>query len=145
MTANELARGLDAALREDDDLVAVLRGHLVVEAMLGTVIAMLYPNCGVLLDEMGYGEKVRIARRQGCIDKDRQRALQTLGEIRNSFAHLPIKTALTAEDGEKMLHAMGDGFRGHMGSAPAPGRVVRAAIGVIYAGLILATLDPASP
>jgi hypothetical protein len=54
---------------------------------------------------------VRHARRLGLIERDMARALNALGELRNSFAHLPVKHSITDDDEAKFLKALPDRLR----------------------------------
>lgn len=55
----DAARPIVETLAQDDDLVAILRGQLHIEAMLGARIASEYPQgSGDLLDYIGYFDKI---------------------------------------------------------------------------------------
>ncbi len=92
-------------LAHDDDLISVLRGHLLIETRLGELLAKRFPQSGEVLEELGFAEKCRLDRRQGIIDRDLTRALTALGHLRDSFAHLPVKAELTDEDETEFLNA----------------------------------------
>jgi hypothetical protein len=98
-------------LRRDDDLVAVLRGQLHIEALLSKVLLTKYPGAIELLDHVGYFDKIRLARKANLINAEMRRALHALGELRNSFAHLPVKHMITKEDEETFLAEMPETVR----------------------------------
>lgn len=126
------------SLEHDSDLIAVLRGHLYIEAALTRLIAAQYPGSDDLVMELSYMHKIRLARRRNLIDKAFATALQTLGNVRDSFAHLPIKLALTPEDDEAMKVAvlnsvfLNRGYERFIEGEHGAGKPTRSAIMAIY-------------
>lgn len=96
------------ALNHDDDLVAVLRGHLYVEAILTEIIGTKYNGAVPVLHWLDLHRKLQIARAEDLIESLDRTALQALGGIRDSFAHLPVKGALTADDDAAIAKALPD-------------------------------------
>ncbi len=47
-------------LAHDDDLISVLRGHLLIETRLGELLAKRFPQSGEVLEELGFAEKCRL-------------------------------------------------------------------------------------
>jgi hypothetical protein len=129
-------------LVDDADLVAVLRGHLYIEAMLTEIIATKYAGAAPVVRWLDFWRKVRIARENKLIESEDAAALQVLGNVRDSFAHLPIKVDMTAADDDAMHKTMKsqplleryETFSGMMipPESTRPGRKVRAAIGALY-------------
>jgi hypothetical protein len=59
-----------------------------------------------MIAEVGFAGKIRHARRIGLINKPMANCLMVLAQIRNSFAHLPIKDTLTNDDDEELREAV---------------------------------------
>lgn len=74
-------------LHDDTDLVAVLRCHLYVEAMLTEIITIKYAGAAAIVRWLDFMRKVKVARENGLIDGHERTALQALGNVRDSFAH----------------------------------------------------------
>ena len=131
-------------INHDSDMVAVLRGHLYVEATLTALIGSKYKTGASLLNWLDFWKKATVARNDGLIESQDKAALQALGNIRDSFAHLPIKMDLTTEDDDtiyktmkgKLLsqryQAFNDVMLGEPPDSTKPGRKVRAAIGALF-------------
>jgi hypothetical protein len=136
---------LICALNDDTDLVAVLRGQLYVEAVLAEIVATKYVGpCPV--ERLTYMNKVVIARDNRLIESRDRTMLQELGHIRDSFAHLPIKTALTSADDASIVKAIPNllNTRFYAFIAPLmnqdqsmPGVMVRSGILYLYHRLVL--------
>jgi hypothetical protein len=136
------------AMYHDSDLIAVLRGHLYTEAMLTKLVATKYPGSEPVLQELSYDSKVRLAWRQRIITSQQNKALKTLGEIRNSFAHMPIKSALTEEDAVEFIKTTDSNLRGHVEAVQdkiesTPGNRARSAIVAIFNSLGYSVLKAA--
>lgn len=129
-------------LGRDDDLVAVLRGQLHIEALLARVLTSKYPDSAELLDYVGFFDKIRLARRANLITGEMRTALQALGNLRNSFAHLPVKDRITEEDEADFLASLPPTVRDaakdfivrgrEAHPRTATGQQTRTAIGLLY-------------
>lgn len=135
-----------ADLGYDSDIVAVLRGHLYIEAVLTELITMKYAGAETLVRWLDFRRKILVGRDSGLIEGVDRTALQALGELRDSFAHLPMKDRLTSADDE----AMRKSITGHLAerydiyramqkqhATPDPGSEVRAAMLTLYEALFV--------
>lgn len=103
-----------ADLASTEELVAVLRGHLHLEILLGELLLLRFPGGDAWLHFVQFSDTVRLARREGLIPSDYARSLRQVGELRNTFAHPPIKTVLSDEDATKFVRAFPDVFEKHI-------------------------------
>lgn len=130
-----------ASLVTDDDMIAVLRGHLYVEADVIDLLEGLFPGADTLIDDLTYEQKVRRLRKAMDLPPDLATLLKALGELRNSFAHT-LDRALTEADDQRFFDALSSYFKPGVddlirkGAFPdRPGGRVRAAILVLHTGL----------
>ncbi|MDQ6987716.1 MAG: hypothetical protein Q9M25_07935, partial [Mariprofundaceae bacterium] len=80
---------LSAALRDDDDLVAVVRSHLFVEIQVNRLIEGLLPYpCEIEKSRFGWPQRVELSLALG-LKAQYGAPLKKLGTIRNKFAHRP--------------------------------------------------------
>jgi hypothetical protein len=83
-------------LLKEDDLGVVIRVHIIFEQLLNEFIDYFIPLSGKLDEvKLSYYQKIRLAVLCG-LKKENINCYQTLGKIRNQFAHKP-KTELTNE------------------------------------------------
>ena len=93
------------ALLADDDLIAVLRGHLYIETELNKLLEKIVPGCNEMLNELDFMQKAKVAKRMRLYGKPTMRSLQALGELRNDFAH-ELGRKITADDDAKIYGAL---------------------------------------
>lgn len=80
---------LVASLRHDEELVAVIRGHLYLESQLNRLIDTLLPFPDQISDSrLGWPQRVDLALALGLEDRYGP-PLRKMGKIRNLFAHDP--------------------------------------------------------
>ncbi len=80
------------ALRHDEDLVAVIRGHLYLEVQLNRLLDALLPYPDEISDSrLGWPQRINLALALGLKPQYRQ-PLKKVGAIRNGFAHEPDQT-----------------------------------------------------
>jgi hypothetical protein len=84
------------AIDHEDDLIAVLQGHIYIERRLNGLLLKATPGADPFLAKLSFFEKVDVARSSGLITSELKRATLWLGELRNRFAHQ--STAVTVED-----------------------------------------------
>ena len=84
------------AIDHDDDLIAVVRGHIYVERRLNSLLLKATPGIDPYLAKLSFSEKIDVARSSGLISAELKRAMLWLGELRNRFAHQA--TAIAVED-----------------------------------------------
>jgi hypothetical protein len=106
-------------LQHDDDALSIIRGHLHLEVMLGELLAVRFPGAEHWLEFVQFADKVKLARREELINKEYARALTTIGNLRNSFAHPPIKRQLTEIDKAEFLKPFRAIFERHNVKYPA--------------------------
>jgi hypothetical protein len=145
---------VQAALLADDDLVAVLRGHLYIEAELNDLLRAFVPGCDEMLNELDFMQKAKVARRMRLFGKPTMRSLQAIAEIRNEFAH-ELRRDLTAADDARMYDAVhphnklfiDDYFqRWSPSEKGVPGILARLAIARVHADMVhLSGLAPFEP
>jgi len=129
------------SMASDEDLVAVLRGHLFVEADVTGLLEQLFPGAGELIDDLTYEQKIRRLKKAMVLPSDVATLLKALGELRNIFAH-DLDRSLTEADDTRFFAALGEQFKPGVldlirrGAFPdGPGARVRAAIIVLHTGL----------
>lgn len=66
-------------ISHDEDLVAVLRGHLHIEVIIGDLLALRYPTSTELFEEMSCATKSRLLRRLGMITREHAKAAAGFG------------------------------------------------------------------
>jgi len=83
------SEALYQTLSHDDDLIAVVRGHLYVESMLNRLIESLLPYPKEIENSrLGWPQRVELSLALG-LKKQYGAPLKKLGKIRNTFAHQP--------------------------------------------------------
>ncbi|GMQ99859.1 MAG: hypothetical protein BMS9Abin18_0687 [Zetaproteobacteria bacterium] len=82
---------LSDTLRHDDDLVAVVRGHLHVEMQVNRLIEGLLPYPEEIESRLGWPQRVELSLALG-LRAQYGPPLKKLGSIRNRFAHRPDVT-----------------------------------------------------
>jgi hypothetical protein len=130
------------AIASDDDLVAVLRGHLYVEADVMDILGSLSPDDSASLDDVVYAKKVaRLKKKMPDLPPGVVATLEALGSLRNAFAH-DLERALTHDDDERFFALLADDFKPSVlelirrGAFPQThGAMVRASIIVLHTGL----------
>jgi hypothetical protein len=129
------------SIASDDALVAVLRGHLFVEADVNHLLEQLFPNASPLIDDLTYEQKIRRLRKATALPASIATLLKALGELRNAFAH-SLDRSLTDADDARFYGALESEFRPGVDDMisrgafpPAPGARVRSAIIVLHTGL----------
>lgn len=79
-------------LRHDEDLVAVIRGHLYLEVQLNRLLAALLPYADEISDaRLGWPQRINLALALG-LKRQYRAPLKKVGAIRNGFAHEPGQT-----------------------------------------------------
>ena len=129
------------AISNDDDLIAVLRGHLYVESAVNDLLAILFPGADVLIGDLTYEQKVRRLRKATSVPSMLGTLLKALGELRNSFAH-SLERRLTQADDGRFSQPLDSQTRQEVSTLIARGAFpdqagssVRAAIIVLYTHL----------
>lgn len=129
------------SIASDEDLIAVLRGHLFVEADVTGLLEQLFPGASELIDDLTYEQKIRRLKKAAAVPSDVATLLKALGELRNAFAHDLDKSLTEAEDA-RFFAALNEQFRPGIldlirrGAFPdRPGARVRGAIIVLHTGL----------
>ena len=87
------------AIDHDEDLIAIIRGHIYVERQLNELILLMIPGSDSLLVRLPFTAKVRALRELGIISSEESRALAWLASLRNRFAH--SETTLRATDAQE--------------------------------------------
>ncbi len=127
------------AAESDEDLVAVLRGHVYVEQDLENLILDVIPNAEPLLGRMSFDGKLNAARDMNLLSQAMARSLGALDKLRDSFAHALGRRQLTEHDDANMLEALAEEARGFydvfagMGEDNRDGAVTRIVIAAIRA------------
>jgi hypothetical protein len=136
------------AIVSDEDLIAVLRGHLYVEADVTDLLVGLFPGSSELLDDLTYFQKVRRLKKSMELPPGVAATLEALGTLRNSFAH-NLDRVLREDDDQRFFSILGDDFKPSvqrlvdMNAFPQPsGGMVRACIIVVHTGLAALRLRP---
>lgn len=92
------------AIDHDDDLIAVLRGHIHVERRLNTLLMAEIPKSGPLLSRLSFFDRVKAARDGGLLSSEATRALLWLNDLRNRFAHtITVLNASDAADAKRRV------------------------------------------
>lgn len=129
------------SIASDEALVAVLRGHLYVEADVNHLLEQLFPNASPLIDDLTYEQKIRRLRKATALPASIATLLKALGELRNAFAH-SLDRSLTEADDARFYAALESEFKPGVDDMinrgafpPGPGARVRTAIIVLHTGL----------
>ena len=138
---SERERRFFAAIASDDALIAVLRGHLFVEADVTCLLAQLFPGAEALIDDLSYEQKIRRLKKAVTLPVGISTSLKALGELRNAFAH-NLERDLTEADDARFFGALGEEYKpevqeliAHGAFPEGPGARVRASIIVLHTGL----------
>ncbi len=122
----------------EEDLVAVLRGHLMVDVQLNDLLAQRLGGSDVLAF-VAFQDKVTLTKRHELVPKDFRKLLLAVNDLRNSFAHPPIKKTLTDDDVAALYKAVPTDFRNvlfeYHGADARPGDKVRAILGFTFSWL----------
>lgn len=99
-----------AALRERDDLGAVILGHIHLEHGLIELLEAVLPNPVHVRDWQGFERRLDVVCAMGLIDDGDGQALRAIGTLRNDMAH-KMGTALTAERVNRVYSPLGPTHR----------------------------------
>jgi|GEM_PF-7091246 len=113
------------AITSDEDLVAVLRGHLYIEADVNELLAHHFPASQALIDDLSYEQKIRRLRKSMELPRDVATLMKALGELRNAFAH-NLERSLTAEDDSRFFDSLDPYFKPGVDSMIAKGAFPKA-------------------
>jgi len=102
---SERERRFFIAISSDDDLVAVLRGHLYVESDVDHLLAQIFSGTETLIADLTYEQKIRRLKKAAGLPVEISTLLKALGELRNAFAH-DIERALTSADDCRFFNAL---------------------------------------
>lgn len=129
------------SIASDEALVAVVRGHLYVEADVNHLLELHFPNASPLIDDLTYEQKIRRLRKSVALPSSIVTLLKALGELRNAFAH-SLDRSLTEADDARFYGALEPDFKpgvddmiNHGAFPPGPGARVRSAIIILHTGL----------
>lgn len=122
----------------EEDLVAVLRGHLMVDVQLNELLSERVGGIEVL-SFVSFQDKVTLTKRQQLVAREYRRLLLAVNDLRNSFAHLPIKKSLTGDDAAELYKAVPaearDVITAYHGPDATAGQQVRAILGFAFSWL----------
>jgi hypothetical protein len=90
-----------ALMYEKDDVLFILRMHLVFETLMREMLEIRFPDAKILLDPLGYGAMIDVLYRSTPVPAILRDALTGAGWVRNRFAHLPMRFVLTDDLWEK--------------------------------------------
>lgn len=126
------------SIASDEALVAILRGHLYVEADVNHLLEQLFPNASALIYDLTYEQKIRRLRKSTTLPRSIATLLKALGELRNAFAH-SLDRAVTEADDARFYDALENDFKPGVNELisreafpSGPGARVRAAIIVLH-------------
>jgi hypothetical protein len=84
----EVLKGyVSGLLNPDPDRALILAAHLVIEQLLGDMIAPSLPHPNIWLDESDFRSRVNLARALGSIGDKELRICRVIGAARNAAAH----------------------------------------------------------
>lgn len=101
---NNKIRALADALKSEDDLGKVIRGHIHVEHELQQVIFFAAPRPDQLPRRQRFTDKIQLASVLG-LNPDFAKPLNAANDLRNDFAHR-LDTKLTKEVASKLIAAL---------------------------------------
>jgi hypothetical protein len=89
----------------NEDLVAILRGHLYIEIALTELLSANPQTIHKFDEKTDYQDKVGLTKRPSLLNKQERKMLKAIGLLRNRFAHLHtgsfglhVKTAIDSDD-----------------------------------------------
>jgi hypothetical protein len=98
------------SLTSADGVSMVVRGHLILEALLNALLELTVPNqCKELL-RLNFAQKLDLAIALGCLPSDYRGSWRMANDLRNKFAH-DLHAELTGSDAENLLNAMPSSMR----------------------------------
>jgi hypothetical protein len=84
-----------ALMYEKDDVLFILRMHLVLETLMREILAIRYPDADLLLDPLSFGTLIDVVYKSTTVPEVLRNALTGANWVRNRFAHLPIRFVLS--------------------------------------------------
>jgi len=104
-----VAAAMGKQILEDDSLVAILRTHIHLDAMLGELILLKFPQADIFIgDKTTFARKVSVSLKLGIITQDLRNALTEFNKLRNEFAHDLEERKLTATDDDTLPLSFGE-------------------------------------
>ena len=86
-----------ALMYERDDVLFILRMHLVFETLMREILAIRFPDAGILLDRLAFAALIEVLYASVPIPPMLRDALKGASWVRNRFAHLPMTFVLSDE------------------------------------------------
>jgi hypothetical protein len=104
-----------ATLDSTDDMTLVVRGHLILEALLNGLLALTIPPQLDELSRLQFAQKLDLAIAVGALPADVRGSWRLVNGLRNRFAH-NLHAELTGVDAKDLLNAMPSDMRSQLQS-----------------------------
>jgi hypothetical protein len=90
-----------ATMYEKDDVIFVLRMHLLFETFMAKMLAIRFPDAAILLDRLAFARQVEVLHEATPLPTIMRDGLNGANWVRNRFAHLTITFTLSDAIWEK--------------------------------------------